>query len=562
MSFSQTLRRAGRYLAFLLLRPCFLSTNRWHWLRFYPAVVPDEELLEHWARSEWPDYQTWIDQNDRMDRQRWLQLHRKARANPPGPAITIVTPVFNTPARVFEECILSVRMQTSPYWEWILVDDASQKPETQRVLASPWCRDPRIRLFTTGGTCPRGISAATNLGIDQARGDFIVFLDHDDRLALDAIQALAETLSAEPELDIVYSDRDMLSPANLRYMHLMKPDWSPETLLSGNYIFHLMCYRKCLIRQLGGLRSECDGSQDYDLILRCIERTTRVRHIPKVLYHWRQHSASVALDDSTKTYAFEAGVRALEDALRRRGIRGEVSERQDLWRGHYQVRLPRPREDTITRILLPRDLSGDRYVSRVVGDPENGANRPYLLIRREDVEPLDSETEQELVSWLALKDIGVVTGRTLDGESRNLYAGGILGREGGILRPYHGFSADEAGYMAVTTIVRNLCAPDPFCVAIRREVWQSLGGLSSRYQGAYGLLDFALKAVASGWRILYVPSAVFQCRTDTWAGQFMDQERVTFENRWREWLRQGDPTYNPNLSLYSDRYELALDGED
>ncbi len=554
------MKRAGRYLFSLFPGSRILQPGRWRWLRYYPAVVPEEGLLRCWSRSEWPDYQRWIDCHDIVSLRQWRERHHQAK--PPGVGISIVTPVHETPAEILRQCILSVRMQTSPYWEWILVDDASQSPETRAVLDSPLCRDPRIRVFDTGRRRPRGISAATNVGIEKARGDFIVFLDHDDRLAWDAIQSLAEVLEDDPRLDILYSDRDMLSPQNRRTMHLMKPDWSPETLLSGNYVFHLMAYRKRLIQQVGGLRSDYDGSQDYDLILRCAERTDRVRHIPRVLYHWRQHAASVSLDDGVKAYAFDAGVRALTDALRRRGLQGAVSEDPGLWRGHYRISLPRTGREEIARILLSRDLTGEKYARLILSDPALGRQGSYLLIRPEEVEPMDDEAESELVSWLTLRNVGLVTGRTLDRQGRNLYAGAILSRTGEIRRPYYDFPAEEPGYMAVTSILRNLSVPDPFCVAIRRDLWEGLGGLDSRYRGPHGMVDFALRAQARGWRILYVPSARFQCQHDPWAGRFLEEDKARFTGEWWMWLQQGDPAYNPNLSESSDRYELDLESDE
>ncbi|BCX87972.1 O-antigen biosynthesis protein [Methylomarinovum tepidoasis] len=546
-------RRACRRFIGACLRPLTASPSQWRWLRLYPSAVPNETLLRHWAESEWPDYQLWIEHNTIVTQTQWFERHRQATA--PNAAISIVTPVRDTPAEILRQCILSVRMQTSPYWEWILVDDASRRPETKAVLASPLCRDPRIRIFSAAS--PLGISGATNLGIAQARGEFIVFLDHDDRLAWDAVQSVAEVLDTDPGVDIIYSDRDMLSPGNKRFMHLMKPDWSPETLLSGNYIFHLMAYRRRLVQQVGGLRSAYDGSQDYDLILRCMEYTDRIRHIPRVLYHWRQHGASVALNDESKAYAFDAGRRALQDALQRRGITAKVIERHDLWRGHYQVRLPLPSQKSIQRILLPPEKIPGGYRNAVMAMVDSSGRSPYLLIRRATVVPVKPETEQKLVSWLALEGVGIVTGKTVDAADRLVYAGAVLTAAGRILRPYRGFPVTEPGYMAVTAIERNLSAPDPYCVAIRREVWNQLEGLDPDFQGPYALLDFALRALARGWRIVFVPSAVFRGEklSDV---TFTESERRKFLARWGQWLRKGDPAYNPNLSQSSEYYELAV----
>lgn len=285
-----------------------------------------------------------------------MQQHRLAKKAKGNIKISIVTPVFNTEPQILESCIFSIRAQTSPFWELILVDDNSTSPKTHSVLNSRICRDPRIRILFSQPGAPSGISAATNRGIEASRGDYIVFLDHDDRLAPEALQRLIATLEEEPGLDIVYSDRDMISPGGKRFMYLMKPDWSPDSLFAGNYIFHLMCYRRSLVRQVGMLRSDYDGSQDYDLILRCMEQNPQVKHLPEVLYHWRQHDQSVAMADNAKAYAFEAGMAALRDALKRRNLIGTVGENTSLWRGNYQVRLDLPAQKDIGTITLPLEL--------------------------------------------------------------------------------------------------------------------------------------------------------------------------------------------------------------
>jgi glycosyltransferase involved in cell wall biosynthesis len=250
-------------------------------------------------------------------------------------ALSIIVPVYNTKVDFLRECILSVRYQTCPYWQLILVDDNSSDKDTLSVLNSRLCKDPRIQVIYNN--CEQhGISAASNLGIAASSGNYIGFLDHDDRLSADAVQRIYDALRENASIDILYSDRDMISTDDKRHMHLMKPGWSPETLLSGNYLFHFVCYRKTLINQVGGLRSEYDGSQDYDLILRCSDEKPVVKHIPKILYHWRQCEISVSLNENAKEYAFDAGIRASQDALERRQINARVSENRSLWRGNYQ----------------------------------------------------------------------------------------------------------------------------------------------------------------------------------------------------------------------------------
>jgi len=546
-----------------ILRPAayapfrLLAARNWTFLRYYPHVVPDDTALKRWQTSEWPAYQDWLDRHSVLTREQWLQQHKQAKKASANIKISIVTPVFNTDPRILTECILSVRVQTSPFWELILVDDRSANAETLLVLRSAICRDPRITVIFSDRESPGGISAASNRGIAAAQGEFIVFLDHDDRLAPEAVQSLIDALEKEPALDILYSDRDMISPAGKRFMHLMKPDWSPENLYGGNYIFHLMCYRRELILKAGGLRSPYDGSQDYDLILRCMEFSPHVKHLPQVLYHWRQHAESVAMADDAKSYAFEAGMEALRDALRRRNIQAEVTENPSLWRGNYQISLPLPPREEIGCITVPSAAHPDQYAAVVMESPVLDDPPPYIFIQGEECLPADAESVRTLAAWLTLENVGMASGCLLDNEGKFLYAGMFFKEEGKMITPYAGFDHTEPGYMAITKTARNISVPNPFCVMIRTELWRQLNGFDSRFRGPHALLDFALSALQARWRIVYVPRALFTAPASRLRAINALPERTVFRRKWDHRLRRGDPCYSPNLKKTSEMYELA-----
>ncbi|MCK5356241.1 MAG: glycosyltransferase, partial [Methyloprofundus sp.] len=384
--------------------------SSWQWLRFYPEVIPVQYCFNEWNQAvkskDYQNYQTWIDKNSLASLEGWRTLQQKAYHWQAPPKISIVTPVYNTQAEVLYECIASVRAQAYPYWQFILVDDGSSHPETRQLLKSGVCKDPRIQLIFNDQS--QGISAATNLAIAKAQGDYLLFLDHDDRLALDALYLVAEEIQKDPQVDIVYSDRDMISPKGKRYMFLFKPGWSPETLLAGNYIFHLMCYRRSLITQLGGLRSEFDGSQDYDLILRAAETQPQVRHIQKVLYHWRQYQGSVSLDSGAKDYAFEAGVKALDEAMQRRGIAGKAGEIASLWRGNYQLDFVCPKLADIDLLTIPVALPAEEY-TQFVNQSIQATGKAYIAIVSQAYQPV-SEEALYLAGWLNIENVGLATG--------------------------------------------------------------------------------------------------------------------------------------------------------
>lgn len=535
--------------------------SSWQWLRFYPAVIPAEYCFNEWNQAikskDYENYQIWIDENSLANLEDWRLLQQKSYCWQSPAKITVVTPVHNTQADVLYECISSIRAQAYPYWQLILVDDGSTNIETLRLLKSGVCKDPRIQLIFSNKS--QGISTATNLAIAKAQGDYVLFLDHDDRLALDALYLLAEEIRKYPEVDIVYSDRDMISPKGKRYMFLFKPGWSPETLLAGNYIFHLMCYRRSLIDQLGGLRAEFDGSQDYDLILRAAETSPQVRHIQKVLYHWRQYQGSVSLDSGAKDYAFEAGVKALDEAMRRRGIAGKAVEITSLWRGNYQLNLACPELAEIDVLKISSALPLEEYTS-FVNQSIQASEKPYIAIISEALTAVSDKALCQLAAWLKIEGVALATGSIIAEDKLIDYAGATYQKDGRLMVPYQDLAISKPGYMAVTHITRNISAPHPFCVIIQRQVWQQLGGLNSAYQGFYGLLDFSLRALAAGSRCVSIPQAQFLTTEIGLLAHYPEQDRQLFSKSWQNWLEKGDPYYNPNLARDSQEKLYHLPG--
>ena len=522
---------------------------------FSPKLIdtPTETDLRRWASSHWIEYQAWLFHHSFLTLREWQQCRATAKRWHYQPLISIVTPVYNTPLHYLEECIYSVQTQAYPHWELCLVDDGSTDANTL-ICLKQLTADPRVRLHTSLQN--QGICPATNQAIALARGEFVAFLDHDDRLAPDALYHVVAALQTEPQLDIFYSDRDMLSSQDLRYMHLFKPGWSPETLLSGNYLFHLLVYRRSLLTTLGGVQAALEGSQDYDLILRAAELNPQVKHIPKVLYHWRQHQNSVSLAHDAKEYAYIAGLQALRNALQRRGLRGEINENKTLWRGNYRVQLePLPREQY--HILQLTTLAN--YAQQVNYAFQQHPTITALVVLA--VSALDEHSVAELTSWLQIPQVGFVTGKVLNAENCLLHAGLVLRTQGTPLAVYTPFPESIAGYMAVTAIVRNVSTPHPACCAIKREIWQRFNGLDERYTEGYGLLDFALRSATHGFRSVYTPFARFVAPT-SWQTpeQWSATDNTLFINTWREWLQRGDPYYNSNLTL--DLVDMGLNLND
>ncbi|MCU7891482.1 MAG: glycosyltransferase [Candidatus Thiodiazotropha sp. (ex Ustalcina ferruginea)] len=535
-----------RLLYYRLFSRKFNELRYWKMLRFYPPVRPTKMILDRWNRSEWPDYQRWIDTHSVNTERGWKRVRQQCQPFDQSLAISIVTPVFNTRVDVLQECILSVRYQTSPYWQLILVDDGSTDEGTLSVLNSRLCHDPRIHIILNKNN-GSGISAASNRGIAEACGHYIAFLDHDDRLAADAIQQFYDVLQMNSAIDIIYSDRDMISTGDKRFMYLMKPDWSPETLLSGNYLFHFMCYRKQLINQVGGLRSGYDGSQDYDLILRCSDHHPVVKHVPRVLYHWRQCEVSVSLDENAKAFAFNAGIRALEDTLERRNIKASVFENKVLWRGNYQLQF----DSGVTSSV--KEIKSDS-LSPVT---DYSGNKQPLYFHTTAYHTENAHSVDELAVWLSVEGVGIVCGKCISSDNTIVYGGAVMKSNGDVLFPYQGKAITEPGYMAITQIVHNISVPDYNCFMVQPALWDALGGFDTTYQTfAYQVYDLALRAAVKGWRVVYNPRSVFVCDTAPEVLAEQNNDRKRFSKKWSKWLDRGDPFYSPNLSQQSSCYEI------
>jgi len=513
--------------------------------------TPTEQTLRQWSNSEWIEYQAWLCRHGFLTLHAWQTLRTKAQQWQNAPLISIITPIYNTLPHYLYECVYSVQTQAYPKWELCLVNDGSTQEETLNCLTELADNDQRLRVHHFNEN--QGICAATNQAIQMAKGQYIAFLDHDDRLAPNALFLMAEAIKQQPEIDVLYSDRDMLSPRGLRFMHLFKPAWSPETLLSGNYLFHLMVYRRELIEKVGGIRADYEGSQDYDLILRVADLNPTVKHIPKVLYHWRQHEQSVAMAHNAKEYAYDAGIRALEDTLKRRNLNGKVEENKQLWRGNYRIHF----NSMPTSDYLVIHLNNKNHYTEQINHAFQNNDCQYLVILGKHVQPIDDNTINELISWLQIPEVGMTTGKIVDIHQQLLHAG-LVQRPSGIpLMLYKHFPKDTAGYMATTMIIRNVSTPHPECCAIKRKTWEKLQGLDKKFDTLYALFDFSLRSLQQNYRIVYQPFAYFSATKLINFDVYKEEEKNLFTERWQDWLQQGDPYYNPHLTL--ELNDMGLD---
>lgn len=535
------------------------------------------------------------------------------------PRFSIVMPVYETPLRWLGAAIASVQKQLYPEWELCMSDDASTLPGLREVLLDFARRDPRIRLHfrETNGH----ISANSNDALALARGDFVVLLDADDLLPEDTLFRLAEEIEAHPDCDLIYSDEDKVDVDGRRYDPYFKPDWNPALILSQNLFSHLGVYRRSLVERVGGFRIGYEGSQDHDLVLRCADATEagKIRHIPRILYHWRAVPGSAASADGNdaKPYAWSAGARAIADHLARRGIAGSVSR---ACMSFYQVDyalpsvlpkvsivlpttarldlLPRCLESLLARTTYPDfevlvtvdeavfgDAARAAYLEKTQADARVHVlaypSRPFnyawannwavrqatgtiLCLLNDDVEIETADWLEKFAARLALDRVGAVGALLHYPDGTIQHAGVVLGLGGVAGHAFHHAPRGAAGYFGRAAIEQDLSCVTAACLAIRRDVFEQAGGFNEALAIAFNDVDLCLRLRARGWRILWTPQvshihresqSIGRHDAPARAAQFRREEALMRE-LWAP-LLDADPCYSPNLSLRDSNAGIA-----
>ncbi|MFT3802260.1 MAG: glycosyltransferase [Burkholderiaceae bacterium] len=520
---------------------------------------------------------------------------------PSRPLFSIVVPTFNTEPGLLVRLLASVTSQWYPDWELIVADDASTNPETCQFLGR--ISDPRIQVIFLEKN--GGISAATNAGLTKAGGEYVVFLDHDDELTSDCLYELALCI-ARDNPDFVYSDEDKIDEQGRFVQPFFKPAWSPDALMSTMYTCHVSCVRRSLLQQVGPLRTEFDGVQDWDLILRVTEKAERIAHVPKVLYHWRIIPASVASSFAAKPQVVEAAVRAREAALERRGVRGILEPVQQV-PGYHRVRYV-PDGNPLVSIIIPsRDngqvlsrclasldhtnawrrfevvvIDNGSVASETLGILEGLASAanirvirhdaPFnfselnnigvresrgdvLLFLNDDTELLSVDGLERMIGYAQLPHIGAV-------GAKLLYPGGKLVQHAGVLNlasgPGHAFlrqPADSPGYFMRNLLEFDWSAVTGACLMVEREKFLAVGGFDEDFPVAYNDVDLCFRLLQRGLFNVVCPAATWIHHESLSRGQDSelperaarlkaDKRRLYF--RHPDMLMR-DPFHSPNL---------------
>jgi glycosyltransferase involved in cell wall biosynthesis len=540
-------------------------------------------------RSEGPQsaYRSWLTRHT-LDADGLQRLACDVSALPFQPVVSVLMPVFNTPPVWLTRAIDSVRRQVYPHWQLSICDDGSRDEGTRAVLARI-ADDARITIDRLERN--QGISAASNAALANARGEWIALLDHDDELAPEALAELVRTINRHPDTDVAYSDEDKIDQSGQRCDPFFKPDWAPEHLLSCMYTCHLFAARKALVDEAGGFRIGYEGSQDYDLMLRLSDRTSRIRHIPRVLYHWRKTPASVAGAGLAKPWAIDAGHRALADYARRNCLDAEILAGPSP--GRYRVRRRVPPESSVSVVIGAFDpvasiAEAEALISRIARDggsriaeilvirrPARDERAPSSGTRIVDVSPgasplaavnaagrgargdhllfLAPRLEPVVPGWIdALLEhsiepgVGAVGGKLLDHEGRLRHIGIVLGLKGLAASPFAGYPAAMEGYISSAVGTRNYSAVSGACLMTRRAVFETLHGFDERAGLTHAALDYCLRAGRAGHRVVFTPYASLR---ETAASSTVDDVSSTelIRARWADVI-DNDPFYNPNLS--------------
>ena len=571
-------KRAGQLLLHSPLHPLYLRIFGRHRVR--PGRFEYAEWVSR-EESRWPS----------------RQGHQEVAAGWRfQPTVSILIPTFQ-PRREWLDCaIASVKAQSYENWQLCICDDASSEPWVREYLQTEAGADSRIRVAFRESN--GGISASVNAAGKLATGEYVTFLDHDDVLHPFALHYVVDACQ-EDSVDVLYSDEDYLDPSGERSGPTFKPDWSPELLTACMYFGHLLVATRSLVEEVGWFRSACDGAQDYDLALRLVERARKIRHIRRVLYHWRQHPRSTSMNPKAKPYAHEAGYRAVSDTVTRRQIPGVVENGPMLYtyyirrtftqqpvslvvcsrdrkrlsaflKGQKRTRYPnvelvvvehitgegRPLGPLLERIACIRvPFDGPFNFSLMNNLGAQAASSELLVFLNDDVTPIRPEWLDVMAAHLVRPEIGVVGGRLLYPSGAIQHAGLVLGLQDGVGHPGRG--AYRADLMYYLQLPRDVSAVTGACLGIRRNVFQQVGGFDPSFPVNYNDVDLCLKVVNSGYRVVVDPRIELthiECGTRRGGTTFA--ERQHFRERWGDLLVKSDPYYP---EAFESTEEVRLD---
>lgn len=540
---------------------------------------------------------------DQKDYERWLERHKiteairevqKETVFDKQPCFSIVVPLYKTQEKYLKELVESIKGQTYSNWELCLSDGSGGDSPLKEILKELEHSDSRIKVISSKESLQ--IAENTNAAIDIATGDYIVFADHDDILSVDALYECTKCINENQEVDMIYSDEDKVSMDGQTYFEPhFKPDLNMDLLCSVNYFCHLVVVKRQLLEQAGKLNGEYNGAQDYDFVLRCVENTDAVYHIPKILYHWRAHMDSTAENPESKRYAFEAGRRAIQKHYERIGLKDAYVE-ETAYPGTYRTRYKyadKPKVSIIIDEITKKELLGktlqsikandypdyeviivdctekkeiekfvEKYQDKRIrvkrgekiwtaakrkNEGAGCAEGEYLIFLAGNAEYADKEGISELVSVAMRSDVGVVGTRSYYKNGTVEHAGCVIGMNGTAGSLFEYTLRGENGYFSHIVTQMQYSAVAGACMMVKKDIFEKVNGFDEDYKGELGKVDLCLKIRNKHMSVVYNPYV----KVMRWSNGLRNNENdeKLFKKQWAEILEKDDPYYNKNLSL-------------
>jgi len=579
-----------------------------HYLLFgaYEIYQENKSIIEATNSLKLSPYELWQKHN-KLTKNRQNYLLNNLSKIKRDIKFSIIIPVYNPPLKYLKKAIESVQKQIYTNWEICIVDDCSTNTYVKPFLKQLEENVKNIKLtFNEKNT---HISEATNIAVKSATGDYLVFLDQDDELTEDALAELALYINKYPQSDIVYSDDDKIDMDGNRFDPQFKPDWSPEYLLSFMYCSHVKCVRREFFNELGGFRKGFEGSQDYDFFLRASEKAKHVGHIPRILYHWRVIPGSTAAGGNEKDYSFKAGVKALQEALNRRKIRGKAYHPEwALKNGNGIYAIDFPDDGKSVAIIIPTK-NGYELLKRCVESLKKTTYKNYkiyiidnesdesetiqylkslkhckilnikspggkfsfsyinneavkyvkeelLLFLNNDTKVINPKWLSQMVGYMQFEGVGSVGAKLIFPDGRIQHAGILHNISHGFPMTSGRLQAQwEWGYMASNVSSKNFLAVTAACMLTPKKLFEQLGGFDEKdFAVAFNDCDYGYRLYKAGYRNVLAPEAeLYHYEGATRGHGDKPIEEANYIRKYGKWK---DPYYNPNLALNCSDYKI------
>ena len=557
-----------------------------------------ETPTEKFNREEQENYQKWIKNNEPNEEELKKQCSGRFKINP---KISIVIPLYKTPENYFMELMNSIKQQTYSNWEICLADGSEKKAEYLNGIIN-LCSD-KIKYKFIGTN--KGISENTNEALKMATGDFIALVDHDDILPRFALYEIVKAINDEPEVDFIYSDEDKFikkNGINIRLLPHFKQDYALDTLRSYNYICHFTVIKKELLDKIGNFKSEYDGSQDYDIILRATEKANKILHIPKILYNWRINENSVASGASAKPYAYEAAKRAISSSLERQGIQNAKVEDSKIT-GIYKVTYPIIKDDKISIIIVNRDnlkelkrcinsimKSTYKNFEIIIVDNNSKEKRlekyyknisknekikiesinkeewnlsklnnlgakkatgEYLIFLNKNIKILSKNWLEIILSNCQRDDVGCIGAKLIYRNKRIKHAGMVINLMGAVGYLNNNEKSKSPGYFGRIMIQQNVMAVSGELIGISKNTFNQIGGFDEEFSNEFNAVDLCLKIIENGKFVIYNPYVVAYSYSDlqdnTKDSNSKEKQEEKLKKKWNKYFEKEDRYFNKNF---------------